>query len=295
MLFFNKKGITMKYIIYGLTDPDTGEVRYIGKSTKGLERPKEHLKSSSLKSKTHKNNWIKSLLKSGKTFGITTIEILESIEKLDEREEFWINDYRSKNNNLTNSTDGGKGSPGRKFSNETIKMMSDIRKQYHEIHSDRPLPLGMKLKKEYFKINNIDHKHCSDCNSWKQLSEYFKNKNSWDGLMQICKQCDLARKKELAKKRKLSKEDFQATYETRKDAISEGIKNRYKESPELKQAISKRNSKAIIGIKVDNPLETIEFESALKAKEANFDNIQISSRIKDGRPHRGYYWKFKQS
>lgn len=31
------------YLIYALQDPNTKEIRYIGRSTKGLKRPQNHL------------------------------------------------------------------------------------------------------------------------------------------------------------------------------------------------------------------------------------------------------------
>jgi hypothetical protein len=39
----------MQYIIYGLVDPETEELRYIGKSSTGMSRPKKHFYPSTLK------------------------------------------------------------------------------------------------------------------------------------------------------------------------------------------------------------------------------------------------------
>ena len=67
-----------------------------------------HLSSTSLSNKTHKNNWIKSLLI------LDIIPIITLIEEASdecwvEREIFWIKYYRDSGFNLTNSTDGGEG------------------------------------------------------------------------------------------------------------------------------------------------------------------------------------------
>lgn len=35
-----------KFLIYGLTDPITDELRYIGRSSSGLNRPRQHLAPS---------------------------------------------------------------------------------------------------------------------------------------------------------------------------------------------------------------------------------------------------------
>lgn len=54
-----------KFLVYSLTDPRSGEIRYIGKSCKGLKRPIEHVLPSQLKTKSKKNSWVKSLLAAG--------------------------------------------------------------------------------------------------------------------------------------------------------------------------------------------------------------------------------------
>lgn len=47
----------------------------------------------------------------------------------------------------------------------------------------------MTLKKEHKIINNIENKHCSYCDKWKNLSEYNKCKSAWDNLRNKCKEC----------------------------------------------------------------------------------------------------------
>ena len=51
----------MKTFIYGLCDPETNEIRYIGKSNQPKKRLQDHIYSCE-RTVTHKNNWIKSLL-----------------------------------------------------------------------------------------------------------------------------------------------------------------------------------------------------------------------------------------
>lgn len=87
--------------IYSLLDPDTKEVRYIGKTSRELKhRYREHI--SYLKDNTHKVKWIKKLKSSNK---LPIIELLEECTELNwsEREKYWIAQFT----NLTNSTDGG--------------------------------------------------------------------------------------------------------------------------------------------------------------------------------------------
>jgi y4mF family transcriptional regulator len=90
----------LKKLIYALKCPFTGDVHYIGKSTQGMIRPKQHMvESHSIKV----NEWIENLKELGHS---PTIEILENIslsENLDEREKYWINKYIQKDALLLNS------------------------------------------------------------------------------------------------------------------------------------------------------------------------------------------------
>jgi len=49
--------------IYTLSDPNTGLVRYIGKTNNIRKRLSSHLSNNHLSSSTKKNNWIISLLR----------------------------------------------------------------------------------------------------------------------------------------------------------------------------------------------------------------------------------------
>jgi len=92
--------------IYGLVDPKTNIIRYIGKTKNPLYRLKQHLYPSSLRGISHKNYWIKSLLKNNCKPILIIIEEVTDIESSN-REIYWIDFYKS--NNLVNSTYGGEG------------------------------------------------------------------------------------------------------------------------------------------------------------------------------------------
>jgi group I intron endonuclease len=93
--------------IYGLIDPRTNVVRYIGYTKHSIEkRCREHLFPSSLISDTYKNHWIKSLLSVGLKPLPITIEEINHEDRVG-REQFWIEFYKSKD--LTNGTAGGDG------------------------------------------------------------------------------------------------------------------------------------------------------------------------------------------
>jgi hypothetical protein len=114
---------TLITYIYGLFDPRTGTIRYIGKSNK----PKERLKNGHLlsKRKTHKTSWILNLKKEGLT---PTLEILD-IVKLSEWsfwEQYYISLYKSWGFELTNLTPGGDGITY--YTKEVLDKMSKAQK-----------------------------------------------------------------------------------------------------------------------------------------------------------------------
>jgi hypothetical protein len=83
-------------IIYALTDPRDGSVRYVGKSHRTANhRLRRHLASYYLRGHTHKERWIRSLLQLGLEPRIIVLERCESADVLSEREVWWIANYRS--------------------------------------------------------------------------------------------------------------------------------------------------------------------------------------------------------
>lgn len=97
----------MKIYIYTLSDPDTQEVRYVGKSKRPKRRLKEHLYVKSLENrKVHLSYWILSLLKQGKKPVMTIIDETEGDWEVLEKK--WIKHY----SNLCNLTEGGEGCHG---------------------------------------------------------------------------------------------------------------------------------------------------------------------------------------
>jgi hypothetical protein len=113
-----------KNLIYGLQDPFTHEIRYVGKSTTGLTRPKQHFSKYHLKRKQYVYSWIKYCFKNGKKPEIVIIQQFNNPDFLFEAEKYWIKYYKSIGCKLTNLTEGGEGSLGRKLSEETRNKIS---------------------------------------------------------------------------------------------------------------------------------------------------------------------------
>ena len=111
-------------IIYGLVDPRTLLVRYVGKSTHGMTRPREHRRPSRLRDGGRRANWIKSLLALGLNYEITVLEEAASKEALYAAERWWVSYGRACEWPLTNLTDGGEGVHGWKASEATRAKIS---------------------------------------------------------------------------------------------------------------------------------------------------------------------------
>jgi hypothetical protein len=89
--------------IYALCDPDSGEVRYVGKAKNAKARHKRHLSERHLGRPV--NNWVKSLLAAGK---IPEVRILAYCppDQWEQEERHWIAKYRL-TGRLLNLADGG--------------------------------------------------------------------------------------------------------------------------------------------------------------------------------------------
>lgn len=119
MAEFNKA-----WIIYGLCEPETLEVRYVGFTSQGQKkRMKEHNKDVRDGERSYKANWMRSLWAKGLKPAMTVLE--EGFGPgWQECEAKWIAHYRSLNDRLTNFSDGGDGCPGVQHTEETKAKMS---------------------------------------------------------------------------------------------------------------------------------------------------------------------------
>jgi hypothetical protein len=93
--------------IYSLSDPDTREIRYIGKANNIQYRLWSHIHEAKNDLRNmHKCNWIKTLLKEDKK---PVIEIIEevSLDCWKDAEIYWIAQFKVWGFNLINKTAGG--------------------------------------------------------------------------------------------------------------------------------------------------------------------------------------------
>lgn len=93
--------------IYTLTDPETNQIRYVGKSNNISQRYKAHL-NKARKHQTHKKNWIEYLNKKGLKPIIEIVDIIP-VEDWVFWETYWISQCKTWGFSLVNHTSGGDG------------------------------------------------------------------------------------------------------------------------------------------------------------------------------------------
>jgi hypothetical protein len=149
------KELPNKNVIYVLLEPDTNNVRYVGKAVDLYTRIRNHYKPSRLIDKTHKNNWLNKLLNEGKYVKVNVVEQLDDEKLLNEAEKKWIKHYKDLGCDLTNGTEGGDGG---KMSPESIEKMKSKK-------------IGVKLSEEH-------KQKISEGNKGRLVTEETRNKLS---------------------------------------------------------------------------------------------------------------------
>jgi hypothetical protein len=112
-----------KFVIYGLFDPDTKDIRYVGITSRSvISRLSEHLRKAK-KGKTYKDRWVAKLLSNGKVPLLCILYTASSFEEVKALEICFIFYFRNSGHSLVNTTDGGDGALGLKHSEEYIKRL----------------------------------------------------------------------------------------------------------------------------------------------------------------------------
>lgn len=159
-------------IIYSLSDPETGEIRYVGKTQNELyKRLSGHWKD---RRKDYKTHWINSLRKRGLKPIMSVLEICTQ-DNWEEREKFWIKHLRELGHKLTNWLEGGNSLPrGYKHSAETIEKIRESSKRQN--------------KGKFQKGRKWESKQAEG--NWKTILQYDLDGNfikEWKGIINVVK------------------------------------------------------------------------------------------------------------
>lgn len=114
-------------VIYGLVDPLTLELRYVGQSLNHKRRFRRHLHSA-LDPKSHVHAWIAKLRHNG--FQPILVILAHHVPSLclNVEEQFFVAYHRGQGCNLTNLTDGGSGVSGYTWTDEAKERQSTVMK-----------------------------------------------------------------------------------------------------------------------------------------------------------------------
>lgn len=141
-------------VVYGLVDPDTKQIRYIGKATNFKNRMARYRCGDY--SNPHQRNWLEKLKREGKWCEERVLE--ECLFNLGEAERKWIKIGREKGWPLTNQTDGGDSG---KRSHESIEKgrarmiafyQSPVEKRKHRLNSQRVAARKIGMTLEAYRI-----------------------------------------------------------------------------------------------------------------------------------------------
>jgi group I intron endonuclease len=164
-----------KVFIYGLIDPISNQIRYIGKTNDIKRRLKRHINERFLHD-SHKDRWIRKLIDSGNYPEIELIEVVP-FENWIFWEKFYISYFKYIGGNLTNGTNGGDEPPsskGRKHTLESRLKMSNTKK-------GKPIPWLNKGTKRSDEHRNNLSKSCKgrvSPNKGKIFNEEYRKKLS---------------------------------------------------------------------------------------------------------------------
>lgn len=106
-LIASKPFLVKPSVIYGLVDPRTNQIRYIGKTNQPLNsRLSAHLRDMS---SCHRVHWLNELATLGLRPAIVVLEQVEGAWPWQESERYWIAQAKADGWPLTNNTSGGDG------------------------------------------------------------------------------------------------------------------------------------------------------------------------------------------
>ena len=116
--------------IYGLSDPRTKKIRYVGQTVNLDNRYKQHCEKMD---KTPKSNWVNELKKNRLLPSLTILEHVDDSSDLSYKEKWWISIGRKIGWDLLNVADPTREEA--KFDDLFSQSLKTIFQEYHNEHS----------------------------------------------------------------------------------------------------------------------------------------------------------------
>ena len=124
--------VFMYGVIYGLYEPDTDALRYIGQTTKTAnDRLSNHMSPSGLNKRVYVACWLKGLVARGLRPVVRVLAEASDREELDRMEVEYIRASREAGARLVNLAPGGRVSAGYKKSAEACAKIAAVRRGTH--------------------------------------------------------------------------------------------------------------------------------------------------------------------
>lgn len=139
--------VEQRWTVYALCDPRTDEVRYVGWTRKPLKyRLEKHINWLHSNAKRYRvHAWIKSLEVAGVKPSIRALETGVGVTWA-ACEKKWIAHYKQSGVDLTNLSDGGEGTPGRKVSEaECLAIAERARKRWAAYSPEKRKQVGANI------------------------------------------------------------------------------------------------------------------------------------------------------
>lgn len=159
----------MEVKIYALVDPITCKIRYIGRTSVSLnDRLSQHIHRAKYgKAKTHKEDWIRSLLKINCRPLIRQLCVIEGWQESYEFEVKLIEKYK---NRLTNFYDKGQGSLRACREEDRLKISNTLKLGYSQGTIKRPIGKTVYV---YNKDGSFYNEYLSIQEASRQLDVYY--------------------------------------------------------------------------------------------------------------------------
>ena len=118
--------------IYALADPETDEIRYVGKADCVKERFAAHLREAKTGKQSHKCNWIRQVTDKNL---IPQLIVLEEVSQEDwkKAEIYYIEEFKRLGHGLTNIAKGGEGFETGYVQDKIFFMKKFLGKRYNEL------------------------------------------------------------------------------------------------------------------------------------------------------------------
>ena len=130
--------------IYALADPDTDEVRYVGKADCVKERYASHLREAKTGKNSYKCNWIRQIINKDQKPKLIVLEEV-SQDEWKKAEIYYIEEFKKLGHNLTNIAKGGEGFESGYVQDHLFKLKKFFGKRYNEAKRDKNFALMSRI------------------------------------------------------------------------------------------------------------------------------------------------------